>query len=212
GSGPGAVTRDLIQLPEVAEAVGLDPSPVMVNRARERYSDVPGLSFEIGDARDTPFEGGSFDGVIFHTCLCHVPEPDKAMNEARRILKPGGRVVVFDGDYATSTAATRDGDPLQNAVDAAIANLVLDRWLVRSLTARIAKAGFAVHRQDAHPYLSKGDHAYFMTLVGRGIDFLMADGMIGADAADELKADAKHRIEDGSFFGFISFVSVIATK
>lgn len=212
GAGPGDVTRDLAQRPDVATVVGLDPSPVMVARAREKHGAMDGLSFEVGDARELPFEDASFDAAIFHTSLCHIPGPDKALSEARRVLKPGGCLAVFDGDYATTTASLADGDPLQNAVDAAVANLVHDRWLVRSLEPRISNAGFTVARGDAHPYLSKGDHAYFLTLVSRGIDFLVSGGALGEGAGNDLKAEAQRRIETGSFFGFISFVSVIATK
>ncbi|MDJ0947269.1 MAG: methyltransferase domain-containing protein [Kiloniellales bacterium] len=212
GAGPGDVTRDLAARPEVGTAVGLDPSALMVARAREKHGDVPGLSFERGDARELPFEDASFDAAVFHTCLCHVPGPDKALLEAQRILKPGGCLAVFDGDYATTTASLGEGDPLQNAVEATVANLVHDRWLVRSLEPRISDAGFTITRRDAHPYLSKGEHAYFLTLVDRGIDFLVSGGALNEKAGDGLKEEAQRRVETGAFFGFISFVSVIAKK
>ena len=212
GCGPGDITRDLAERSEVATAVGLDPSSIMVARAREKHGEFPELSFEVGDARELPFDDESFDAAIFHTCLCHVPGPDKALTESARVLRPGGCLAVFDGDYATTTASIEDGDPLQNSVDVVIANLVHDRWLARSLEPRIINAGFKISRRDAHPYLSKGDHAYFLTLVSRGIDFMVSGGVIGEQAGNSLKAEAQRRVDTGSFFGFISFVSVIATK
>jgi SAM-dependent methyltransferase len=51
--------------------------------------------------------------VVFHTILCHVPGPHLALAEAARVLRPGGWLAVFDGDYATTTLALHPSDPLQ---------------------------------------------------------------------------------------------------
>lgn len=48
----------------------------------------------VEDTRRLPFDAGSFDTVAFVACLNHIPYRDEALLEARRVLKPGGRVVV----------------------------------------------------------------------------------------------------------------------
>ena len=58
-----------------------------------------------------PFGDTAFDAVLFHTCLCHVPGAEKAVAEAFR-MRPGGKIAVFDGDYATTTFAIGENDPL----------------------------------------------------------------------------------------------------
>lgn len=98
GCGAGHVVADLLQATPLGEVVGLDPSPVLIERARATFADVRGLSFVVGDARNVAAEGEGFDLVLFHTTLSHVPRPDEALSEAFRILRPGGLVVVFDGD------------------------------------------------------------------------------------------------------------------
>ncbi|WP_412508349.1 hypothetical protein [Roseovarius sp. SYSU LYC5161] len=97
-------------------------------------------------------------------------------------------------------------------MDHAIAHLVHDRWLARSLPARIAAAGFEADRVDAHPYLAEGAAAYFMTLVDRGLAFMVRDGLISEPTANAVRAEAEARVAAGTFFGFISFLSVLASR
>lgn len=212
GCGPGDVLKELMGVKSAGEAVGIDPSPVMVETAKKRHAHSQGLSFVVGDGRELPFDDSSFDLVLFHTTLVHVPRADAALAEAFRVLKVGGRVVIFEGDYTTTTAALGANDPLQGCMSYAVANMVHDPYFCRSVGARCAAAGFEVERIDAHPYLASGDAAYFLSLVGRGADFLARDALLSSDAADTLKAEAKARVEAGRFFGFILYVSLLATK
>ncbi|MEM8712788.1 MAG: methyltransferase domain-containing protein, partial [Planctomycetota bacterium] len=73
GSGPGHVSADLLESTDLVEVVGLDPSPVLVAGAKAMFSDTPGLSFVEGDARSTELPEQSFELVVLHTSLCHIP-------------------------------------------------------------------------------------------------------------------------------------------
>jgi hypothetical protein len=89
--------------------------------------------------------------------------------------------------------------------------LVHDRWVPRRLGRLLAAAGFQIRRTDIFGY-SATDPAYFLTVVDRGADLLVADGVLGQPAAEALKAEARRRLDDGAFFGSISYVCVIAAK
>ena len=212
GCGTGAVSRDLAGWANVAEVVGIDPSPVFLEKARELAADVPNLRFEEGDARCLPYGDATFDLVIFHTCLCHVPGPEKALEEAYRVLRPDGTLAVFDGDYATTTFAIGDHDPLEDCADAVIAALVQDRWLVRRLPSLARSAGFRMERFDSHGYAQTSEPDYLLTLIDRGADALAGWGRIDTAMAEALKKEARRRVDDGEFFGFIAFASLIARK
>jgi ubiquinone/menaquinone biosynthesis C-methylase UbiE len=212
GCGTGAVARTLAVRPGVGEVVGLDPSPVFVQRAREIAAGVGNLSYVVGGGTALPFDDGAFDAVIFHTVLSHIPEVGAALAEAARVTAAGGALAAFDGDYATTTVAIGDHDPLQACVDAAMGALVHDRYLVRRLGTLVRAAGWEVVRLRSHGYVESEDPGYMLTLVDRGTDTLLAAGRLGADAADALKGEARRRVAAGEFFGHIAYASLIGRR
>jgi ubiquinone/menaquinone biosynthesis C-methylase UbiE len=212
GCGTGAVSRKLARLSGVASVEGVDPSPVLLARARKLADGIANLSFTEADGRAIPFDGGTFDVVIFHTTLCHVPGPEHVLAEAHRVLRPGGWVAVFDGDYATLTLAIGDIDPLQACADAVKETLVHDRWFVRRLSGLIRAGGFEPGAFRSFGYVQTPEPTYLLTIVDRGADALANAGRIGPDLAAALKVEARYRVEDGRFFGHIAFASLIARK
>src|SRR5262245_6453517 len=77
GCGTGAVTRFIAGLPQVAPALGVDPSPVFISKARELAEQRRNLAFREVDGRALDNEDRSFDTVLFHTALCHIPNPER---------------------------------------------------------------------------------------------------------------------------------------
>jgi ubiquinone/menaquinone biosynthesis C-methylase UbiE len=72
-----------------AVAAGLDFSPAMLEIARAAH---PRVAFSHGDAEAPPWPDGSFDAVVSNFGVHHLPHPRVALAQARRVLKPGGRV------------------------------------------------------------------------------------------------------------------------
>jgi SAM-dependent methyltransferase len=75
---------------------GLEPSPVMAARARER-----GIAVEAGVAEALPYEDQQFDLALMVTAICFVDDPKLTGQEMFRVVKPGGRVVMGFVDQAS---------------------------------------------------------------------------------------------------------------
>ncbi|NNE79215.1 MAG: methyltransferase domain-containing protein [Silicimonas sp.] len=212
GSGTGHVTKDLMTLAGAEQALGIEPSPVMVERANQHFADEPNLSFRIGDAKQTDLADASVDLVLMHTLLCHVPGPEDAVKEAWRVLKPGGILAICDGDYDTATAQIADFDPLNQTIRFMINQNVTNLWVMRQISGMLADLGFDLGRRRGHSYVAEGDAAYFMTVIDRGADRMAETGVLFPETAAALKTEAQKRLKADTFFGFMSYVSQIARK
>lgn len=87
--GQGNVSEALVG--HGCDVVGIDFSPVMLAFAHTR---VPKATFIRGDAQDLPFDDGTFDIVVSNLGVCHVPDQPRALSEARRVLRRGGRFAM----------------------------------------------------------------------------------------------------------------------
>lgn len=94
GCGSGFFTRLLASGPEQVWATGIDLEVPCIEYARDAAAR-RGLDIEflVGDALDLPFEDESFDIVASHTFLTIIPDPQRAMSQMLRVLRPGGVVV-----------------------------------------------------------------------------------------------------------------------
>ena len=93
-------------------------SAVLVAKARELAATVPNAAFEVADGGQLPIDAETFDAAVLYPVLSHPPRPERVLAEAFRGLRPGGRLALFDGDYATITVAIGVDDPPKICVSA----------------------------------------------------------------------------------------------
>lgn len=94
---------DLPLLPRQHHYVGVDLTPAMLQRALPRAGGVDFTPLR-GDVQRLPFADAAFDAVVLHLIVCVVPHPASCLAEAARVVRPGGRVLIFD-------KFVRPGDP-----------------------------------------------------------------------------------------------------
>lgn len=99
GTGTGILALELADLG--LDVIGIDRSEAMLETAREKWAAVtPGatgsIEFRTGDAHELPFETASVDAAFAHMVLHSLEDPERAIQEMARIVRPGGRVILVD--------------------------------------------------------------------------------------------------------------------
>jgi len=94
GAGTGL---DLNYLPRNLKPTAIDITPAMIRRLRQRAERLNmQVSATVMDGQALLFEDGTFDVVVLHFVLAVMPEPQRALDEAVRVLRPGGRLVILN--------------------------------------------------------------------------------------------------------------------
>ncbi len=139
--GPGNLTAAFA--PHVREYVGVDFIPAALHKATARAAEagLANVRFEPGNAVQLGFATGSFDRVINRLSLHHMPEPGAALREWTRVLRPGGRIGVFDMFTSEDADEARRHDELETLRDPSHLRTLPLSELVR----RIGEAGLDVN-------------------------------------------------------------------
>ncbi len=103
GCGPGSITVGLATLVAPGEVIGLDLQAEQLERAGALAArqGISNLRLERGSVYELPFPDGSMDAVFAHNLLVHLANPSRAVQEMRRVLRPGGVVGIADDDMGT---------------------------------------------------------------------------------------------------------------
>ena len=130
----------------VESVTGVDPAAELRAIAQAAPRD-PRLAVhvEAGTAEALPFADASFDCVVCTFTLCSVNDPARALSEARRVLRPGGRFLYCEHGLSPDQEVAkwqRRIEPIWKAIAGGC-------HLTRPVTAAIAKAGFRIDRQDS---------------------------------------------------------------
>jgi ubiquinone/menaquinone biosynthesis C-methylase UbiE len=138
GAGSGL---DLDFLPMQRQLTAVDITPAMIARLKTRAARL-GLKVDarVMDGQALDFPDNSFDAVILHLILAVIPDPAACLREVERVLKPGGRVAVFDKFLPDGTRAS---------VGRRLANLVTS-LIATSIDRRLGDIVLATHLTKIH--------------------------------------------------------------
>lgn len=136
---------------KVKRVIGIDPSPELRDIARAAPRP-PGLhvSVEAGTAEALPFPDHSFDSIVCTFTLCSVSDPARALAEARRVLKPGGRFYFCEHGLSPEPGVAR----WQRRLDPLWSRLAGGCHLNRPVGETLTRAGFRLDALET-AYLPK---------------------------------------------------------
>ncbi|WP_433042193.1 methyltransferase domain-containing protein [Dactylosporangium sp. CS-033363] len=189
GCGTGRAVEELAQ--HAGRAVGVDLDPSMLGVARARYAH---LDFREADADRLPFEDGAVHGYRADKVFHMLPDPAAALTEARRVLAPGGRIVLIGQDWDTIVIDSDDADLTWRIVHARAATIPHPR-IARAYRTLLLDAGFRDATLEVHTLLLDGDTACAMLLGHAGI--AQTTGAITADEHRRWTSEQRERAGNG---------------
>ena len=102
GCGLGSITNSLVKYVVkngTGSVYGIDCNPNAINKAKECFSNIEGLTYAEGNLYDLPYDNNTFDNVFCHGVIIHSEFPEKMLKEFYRVLKPEGTIGISAVDH-----------------------------------------------------------------------------------------------------------------
>ena len=212
GCGIGDDVRALAQIvgPQ-GRVVGIDKSQTLLDIARKGSEGVD-LSgeFVLGDVSCLDIADSSFDGCRAERVLQHCDNPEQALSEMVRVIRPGGCIVVVDVDY-DSMITSLTNHVLARKLTQAKCDVVRNGWIGRQLPGLFRRCGLTdirvfptvLYYTDFDP---EDSYWEFLFTLGQQLDILAADDIT------KIRDDMQRLSERGEYFDFGVFFSVVGRK
>jgi arsenite methyltransferase len=214
GCGPGFYVTELLEVVgDEGSVTGVDVSADMFTVAAQRAQGHGNVTFHEADAASLPVPHASFERALCVQVLEHVRDVPAALSEMHRALRPGGRVLVWDVDWATVSWHAIDRQLTQRALAAWDKHLTHPS-LPRTLAAQLRDAGFEDVRMDAHAFATtelKPD-AYGGSLVPLLEQYVAEQGGMRQEEAKAWADEQRELGDRGEFFFAVTQFCFTATR
>jgi len=193
GCGHGLAVAELVGLGY--NAVGIDSSETMIQAARRRF---PSCSFTRAGATALPFPDGSLRWYRAERMYLHIHDPLPALREARRVLAPGGKVILIDNDLDTTAVSAASGGLTRTIIGALTDSLPAGR-AGTLLAGQLAAAGFVDVAVTPATLLFREIHDMARCITNPAAELAVATGVVTEPQARAWLADLEKRATDNRF-------------
>jgi arsenite methyltransferase len=217
GAGPGLLIADMAAIVGPAGHVtGLEISDSMLALARRRFAGsavADRITLVQGEATALPFPDATFDAATSTQVYEYVPEVDQALAELYRVLRPGGRALILDTDWASIVWNTTDQARMDRVL-AAWVDRFADPHLPRSLSRRLRDAGFRIRRRDVLALLNPeyDPNAYSVANASIIADYVTGRGGLTPDEVQAWQRDLAQLGAEGRYFFSLNRYLFLADK
>lgn len=216
GCGTGIEVRALKRLtaPDTA-IIGVDHSPALIDTARRLTADeglADNVTYHVGDAHHTPYDDDEFDIVTLHTLISHVDDPQRVLREARRVVRPGGTVAVFDGDYASLTFGYSDHAMAKSIEEKLIQLIVANPRIMRDMPRLVREAGLEVVDAEGTLYANIGSGRFWVSATESYGALLARSGLLPEAVVDDWRAFQNDSAADNTFFGASNYYTYLTRR
>ena len=216
GCGTGVAGRAIARRKGFAGRVtGIDLSAGLVQVA-QRLSANEGISeqleFIVGDTKGLNIPDEAFDAVVAHTLISHVDDPLLVVKEAARVVRRGGTVGIFDGDYASLTFDHPNPAKGKFYDEALISAIVTSPRVMRQMPRLLNEAGLELVASFQHVLAEIGRADFWLSALESFGKLVPRAGAMSEDEAagwvDGLLEDSRN----GVFFGACNYYSYVAIR
>ena len=195
--------------------VGIDVSPYLTAAAKrlaEREGVASAIEFRTGDSRTLSLPDTSLDAVVAHTLVSHVEDPLTVLTEIVRILRPGGTVGIFDGDYASLTFGSDDPAKGKAADETIIDAIVTNPRVMRQMPQLLREAGLELDASFSHVIADIGKADFWGPALQSFLRLLPKAGAMTETDAQAWVDGMFKRSDQGVFFGASNYYSYVAKR
>jgi arsenite methyltransferase len=203
GSGPGLLAVEMAAaVGPTGQVCGIDVSDSMLALARGRQTppDSAPVEYLSGGVEHIPYPDDAFDVAVSTQVLEYVADIPAALAEIRRVLRPGGRLLVLDTDWDSIVWRCGDRERMRRVLVAWEQHLA-DPYLPRRLTGELAAAGFDPDAPRVLPLLNVGfdPDTYSAAIVAIIAAYVVGRDGLTQDEVDAWADDLRGQ-GDGAFF------------
>lgn len=202
GCGPGFMSEELARaVGQDGQVIALDPAEPMCEVARDKLAGLPQAQVMSGQADQIPLPASSADAIVAVQVMEYVPDLAAAFTEFRRVLKPGGRIVLGDIHYGSAIWHSHDPDRMARFFKA-WHDPVIHPNLVEQLGELLHAHQFIVERQTPLVMLTNRPKAdsfpNVMAKMARKPAIKL--GLLSETEVDDLFAEQEELAAKGGFF------------